>query len=139
MGFLRESSIKIARPVSFVFFRKIETSRQVTTGFSSRVHFAGVDVKVTPSNAWTSCRYILAFVGMGASTIQYVLRFSFSVAVVCMVKPDTPELDLNLTLQLNITEPGNDPCGVLQNARRSYSNSVSGTFHFMHARALIQM
>ena len=81
---------------------------------------------------WTSCRYILAFIGMAAFTFQYVLRINLSVAIVCMVKPVSSwqNVSLNDSFQTeNLSEivlhhgvgpetDVEDPCGSLQNNRR---------------------
>ncbi|XP_064643137.1 sialin-like isoform X2 [Lineus longissimus] len=52
---------------------------------------------------FTSCRYILAYVGIVGVLCTYAIRINLSVAIVCMVKP--PELNISLP---NTTEAGCD-------------------------------
>ena len=106
--------------------------------FVNTISYIHADDKKIPT--WTSCRYVLSYVGMVAFTFQYVLRFNLSVAIVCMVKPprdNNIQLDnsteynytsnyiLNNTIGDNDLDQVGDPCGILESSRRGNSETVT--------------
>ena len=107
---------------------------------------ADVGQKNVPT--WTSCRYTLAYIGMGAFTFQYLLRFNLSVAVVCMVKP--PSLSNNLLLNASFennstfstTEDNGqieNPCGSFESSTSGYSEMVTVTHIQLEWTYLVQL
>ena len=101
-------------------------------------NFLHVDEKKIPT--WTSCRYVLSYIGMAAFTFQYLLRFNLSVAIVCMVKPArdngiqpdnsteynyTSNYILNKTIGDDDLDDVEDPCGILESSRRGHSEMVT--------------
>ena len=68
-----------------------------------------------------SCRFTLAVIGCGAFTIQYILRFSFSIAIVWMVRSprlnNASWIDLSVNetddVLINVSSTTDLPCGNL--------------------------
>ena len=95
-------------------------------------HYLFADKEKEKVPTWTSCRYVLSYIGMAAFAFQYVLRFNLSVAIVCMVKPpsQTNDQSWNMSFENNNTSTTNDqmeedPCGSLESSRKGYSEMVT--------------